>query len=126
MREFQQKRQLRRLLYSEFTLAILLIGLFIVTKASWNVYQKEVESRDKASLVTRELVSAQERESALANDIRRLNTQEGIERKIRETFRLAKDGERLVIFLEDRVPVDVDERMGPFESMWQGMKGLFR
>src|SRR3989338_1098308 len=101
MRDFQRKRKIRKVLYSKGVLLLLFILLILVGKATWGLYVKERESRKSLDRVESELLSLQEREKRLQDDIARLKTTEGIEAAIREQFQVAKPGERMVVLVED-------------------------
>ncbi|TSC56608.1 MAG: hypothetical protein Greene041679_508 [Parcubacteria group bacterium Greene0416_79] len=102
MREFQQKRKMRRALYSRVTLLVLLALLVVVARGALNVYKKERESRKQLDRVDAELSVLETRRAALAEQIERLKTPAGIEAEIREQFQVAKPGERMVVIVEEK------------------------
>ncbi len=125
MKEFRQKRQFREMLYSRPTLIILILIFLFISKAAYNVYGKERESRDRAAQLQMELQELQKRETEIARAIEELNTKEGLEREIRDNFRVAKPGEHLVVLVdppkvEDDAPAD-----GLASGLWRKLKGLF-
>lgn len=101
MREFQRKRKMRRLLYSRFTLLVLLIVLAFLVKASWGAYRRDRENRANLLSAQTELAALQARHSTLEEKLTRLKSPEGIEAEIREQFQVAKPGEKMVVVVPD-------------------------
>ncbi|MEK7645044.1 MAG: septum formation initiator family protein [Patescibacteria group bacterium] len=125
MREFRQKRQFREMVYSRPTLLVLLMVLFLTARAAYNVYGKESESRDRAARAQTELQNLQQRKVEVAKAIEELNTKEGMEREIRNSFRVAKPGEHLVVLVDPpKTEVDVPED-SLASGLWKKIKGLF-
>ncbi|MCR4330390.1 MAG: septum formation initiator family protein [Patescibacteria group bacterium] len=106
MLDFQQKKKLRKAMYSKGVLLVLGIIVLFLGNATWNVYQKYSEARGNEENVLNELRKLQERESDLSADIERLNTQRGVEEELRKRFGVAKEGEEVMIIVE---PVVSDE-----------------
>ncbi len=125
MREFRQKRQFREMLYSRPTLLVLLVVLFLTARAAYNVYGKESESRERAARAQTELQNLQQRKVEVAKAIEELNTKEGIEREIRNSFRVAKPGEHLVVLVNPPKTEDVVVSDSLASGLWRKVKGLF-
>ena len=99
MREFQDKKRLRNLLYSPLTLIILVILILFFIHATWNVYKKERDSAANALEAQQQLVRIQERNTVLTENIAKLSTDEGVEEEIRQQFGVAKPGEHMLIIV---------------------------
>lgn len=112
MREIRERRVMKKRLYSVGTSLVLLVVFGFLAKASWNVYGKERESREKAEQAKTELMNLQTRAQVLEMEIARLNTKEGIEKEIRENFRMARDGENLAIILNANEPIPTTTPQG--------------
>lgn len=113
------------MLYSRPTLLVLLLILFLTARAAYNVYDKEVESRDRAARAQTELQNLQQRKVEVAKAIEQLNTKEGVEREIRNNFRVAKPGEYLVVLVDPpKAETDVPED-SLTSGLWRKIKGLF-
>ncbi|MEK7152202.1 MAG: hypothetical protein AAB773_02105, partial [Patescibacteria group bacterium] len=63
MLDFQQKKKLRKAMYSKVVLFILSIVALFLGNATWNVYQKYSEARQNEEIVSNEIQKLQERES---------------------------------------------------------------
>ncbi|MEN9613997.1 MAG: hypothetical protein RLZZ347_304 [Candidatus Parcubacteria bacterium] len=100
MREFEQRKKVRRFLYSPLSLIILVLVLLVLVKASWGAYQKYRLSDGAYQEVSREQVELSLRKDQLESDIARLKTTEGVEADIRTKFGMVKQGEGMLILVE--------------------------
>jgi hypothetical protein len=60
------------------------------------------ESSDKKQKVINEMIVLEEKNRLLENKINELNSPSGIEREIRDKFAVAKNGEKVVVIVEDK------------------------
>lgn len=104
---------------------MLLVVLFLTARAAYNVYGKETESRDRATRARTELRNLQQRKIEVAKAIEQLNTKEGMEREIRNSFRVAKPGEHLVVLVDPPKSEDVVVPDSLVSGLWKKVKGLF-
>ncbi|MFA5773353.1 MAG: septum formation initiator family protein [Candidatus Paceibacterota bacterium] len=63
--------------------------------------QKERETSHKKELILDQIDSLKQRESSLSLDISKLDTEEGKEEIIREKYQVAKEGEKMVIIVDE-------------------------
>lgn len=102
MRNFQQKKIWRSVVQSTPVLIILgIIILFFV----WSVlgfWNKMGETTRNKEAIEDKAVALREQKEKLLTDIDSLNTEEGKERVFRENFGLAKEGEEVIIVVEDK------------------------
>ncbi len=102
MKSFQQRRGLKNIIYSRPVLVFLGILTLIF---AWSVFifmgkmKITVENRKVAENKVVELKKEKEK---LSSDITKLNTQSGIEESIRLKFGLAKEGENIIVVVEDK------------------------
>jgi cell division protein FtsB len=102
MQEFQQKKKIRKVLYSPITLIILAVILLVLIKGVWSVYTKENVSSYNLEQEKNELAKLIDREKSLAASFEYLKTDQGIESEIRTKFRAVKDGEKISVIIDDR------------------------
>lgn len=112
MREFSQKRRMMKKIYSIPVLIFLLIILFFVLKGTWGIFKKSSFSEKQRIAVEAELIALQERKNSIEKKIQRLNTETGIEEEIRSKFDVAKEGERLIVIVDEEEKVLTDEKEG--------------
>jgi len=101
MLEFQEKRKLKRYLYSKVTLVILLVIIIILLNAVWNMYQKQRLARENLVKTATIFNDLQAREKMLSSEIDRLRTVNGTEEEIREKYGLVKPGEEVLTVVGD-------------------------
>ncbi len=102
MLEFQKKKKIKNILYSRFVLVIILVVLFLFFKATWDFYQKTVESNKRKERVETELLDLQKRKENLQKKINSLNSPVGVEQELRERFDLVKEGEQTILIGDEK------------------------
>ena len=118
MLEFQEKRKVKRFMYSRITLVILLVIILLLLKSVWNVYEKESLTRDNLDKTASDLQGLKDREQMLSTEIDRLKTTSGTEAEIREKYGLVKPGEEVIVIV-DKNSSSTDD-ISPIEpSFWQ-------
>jgi len=100
MLEFQEKRKIKRLVYSKITLVILIILIILMFKMVWEVYEKECLTKENLTKTSNSLKGLQVREKMLSSGIDKLETDTGIEQEIREKYGLVKPGEEVIIVVD--------------------------
>ncbi len=109
VREFSQKRKMNRYMYSFPVLFILFIILFFTVKGSVDVYKKYSFSKAKLDNSSKELAVLEEKKQKIVKKIDNLDTETGIEKEIRSKFNVAKDGEKVIVIVDDGVKEEVVE-----------------
>ena len=99
MKEFQEKRRRRRLLYSKFSVVFMIFVVIVMARATWSVYQKEKESRANMLLANNSLAELQARHDLLGQQVSHLETSEGQDEAIREKYQVEKPGEQVVVIV---------------------------
>jgi cell division protein FtsB len=101
MLEFQEKRRYQKFIYSKVTLIILIIVIFFLLNAVWNVYKKQAMTKDNLIKTATVYESLQAREKMLSSEIERLKTDSGAEEEIRERYGLIRPGEEVIIIVDE-------------------------
>ncbi|MEK7555668.1 MAG: septum formation initiator family protein [Patescibacteria group bacterium] len=127
MLDFQQKKKLRKAMYSKVVLFILSIVALFLGNATWNVYQKYSEARQNEEIVSNEIQKLQERERDLSVDIARLNTERGVEEELRKRFGVAKKGEEVMVIVEPTVldGQNIVDNEGQKKGFWRSLFYVF-
>jgi len=84
-------------------IALLIIFCFFVLFA-YNVIgliEKAKETANKKDLILGKIDNLQKKESSLSQNISKLKTDEGQEEIIREKYQVAKEGEKMVVIIDD-------------------------
>jgi len=117
MREFQQRRIFRRLMYSKISIFFLSIIFIFFAFSVAGVYRKSKEASQKNNEVKSELNELKAKKDYLENEINRLNTNIGVEEELRDKFQVAKPGEKVIIILDDN-KVDTGEAKSKNSDNW--------
>ena len=125
MFEFQERRKLKKFLYSPIILIVLLIILILLLKAMWGVYLKSSYTKENLDRVNHDLAELRERERILSNEIEYLRTTGGKEEEIRERVGLVKPNED--IFIITNKDNEVEDVIYPIkQAWWQKILGWFK
>ena len=99
MLEFQEKRKVKRFMYSRVTLVILLVIVAFLLKGIWGAYEKQRLTKENLNKVSIDFNKLKERESGLSSEIEWLGTKNGMEQEIREKYGLVKPGEEVIVIV---------------------------
>ena len=94
--DFRKKRQLKRILYSTGALVVLGVIVFFLGHATWDVYQKAKVTDERRQEALNELSRLKKQEATLQDQLKRLQTDRGVEEEVRTKFNVAKEGEKVV------------------------------
>jgi cell division protein FtsB len=121
MIEFQEKRRIKRMLYSKPVIFVLVVLIVFLLNAVWNVYQKRQIAKDNYVKIADNLKRLQAREKILSSEIERIKLDEGIEEEIRERYGLVKPGEEVLVIVSDNT-AQVSTSTSANTSLWQKIK----
>lgn len=124
MRNFQQKRGYRDILFSRPVLVFL--G-FLLLFFAWGVVgflgKMQVTMQNK-EMTEKRVKELQKDKEYLTYEIEKLQTKDGVEESIRAKFGLAKEGENAIIVVEEKPQkIEVEASTGGF---WGFLKNWFR
>jgi len=102
MIEFQARKKLRRFFYSPFTLVIMLAFLVIFSRAAYSMWQRDREVGEALGNLKKERELLVAKEESLALRIAALKTERGVESVLREKYKVAKDGEGVVVIIDQK------------------------
>jgi cell division protein FtsB len=88
------------------------------------MYRKSRESDQKKQNIERRIAELNEKQIDLEAKISELSTEEGIDALIREKYRVAKEGEQLVIILNEEKEIE-EEGISTREGFWLKIRGIF-
>jgi len=118
MFDFQQKRKIRKIIYSRLTIVILFILVLLLANSTYKIYQKEKLSLEDYNQTKKEYEDLKGRQAMLDSEIARLKTENGIEEEIRSKFSVAKPGETVVVVVDSSSSSSTDNN-GASLSWWQ-------
>mgnify|MGYP001558245715 CR=1 FL=1 len=108
MINFQQKRRLRNILHSRPVLVFLGILIIIFAWSVFDFMEKMRVTIENRKIVENKVLELEKKKEKLSSDINKLNTQGGVEESIRLKFGLAKEGEDVIVIVEDKNKPDAE------------------
>ena len=100
MLEFQDKKMFRRVLYSRVTFVLFFIICVFVGRAAVSMYKSDSLTGEKRKIAEEELMTVKTRENALKAQVISLKTERGVEEELRKKFRVVKNGEGVIIVVD--------------------------
>ena len=102
MKNFQQKSKFARILESKIFLFVLFVIIVFISFSVITLVIKAKETFKNKNIAEQKMTELQSQKEKLVKDIKQLNTENGIEENIRDKFGLAKDGEGVVVIMDDK------------------------
>lgn len=129
MKEFQDKKRIRKIIFSRFSLAILLVILIILSVSTVKVYLKSRKASLKNDQTIAQIEELEKKKKELEDRIAKLQTEGGLEEEIREKFNVQKPGEE-VLNIVDKSPENdkinnEESQKGFFSKIWDWIKNIF-
>ncbi len=101
MFDFHQKRKMRTFWGSRMTQVVILILAIFVLVSAYNRYLIAREMADRRASVESEITSLENRRINLESEVKYLSNERGIESEMRRQFDVAREGEQVVIIVDD-------------------------
>ena len=125
---FHEKRRLARLLSSKGTMLLLFVLIGGGVYAAVNAYYVQERATHKRTELEQELRQLETRALDLEHDIPYLEDPRGIEAELRRRYDVAKEGEEVIVLLEEEreepgVPTTAPE---PTRTFWSRLGTWFR
>lgn len=108
------KRLIMRALFYGILLALLIV-IFFLGLATWRVYEKNGEVKERYEVLSGHSSELEAKKQSLTEELKLLNEERGLDEAIREKYLLARPGEEVIIVVDktpDREIQDQDEREG--------------
>ena len=113
MLNFYQKRSWRAVVYSPIMLAFLVLVIILLARSVYERYTIEREMASKQAEAEAELQMLNERKDSLQKKVDYLSNDRGIEAEMRRNFDVAREGEKVVIILDDTSNASTIEPLQP-------------
>lgn len=116
--------KISKIFHSYWKIAILTILILFAGRAVFNVYGRYQDSRAGLALAEKELVAIENKKVVLEKSTAELKTEQGIEEIIRQKYQVTKDGERLIVIVENEQEKPVENPEKP-KGIWQSVLKFF-
>ena len=122
MRSFQQKRGFRNILHSKPVLIFFGILLLVFAWGVIGFMSKMSLTRENRKITESKVAQLEQQKEKLSSDIAKLKTEKGMEESIREKFGLVKEGEGVIVIVEDKNEPKVEDKpKGGFFSFFRNL-----
>lgn len=123
MRELQQRQRLKRRIYSVPVLIALAIIVVLFARGTYQVFQKRGDSALHVSSLEQKVLDLKEKEKRLGASISALYTPEGVEKEVKEKFNVSKEGEYVVILVDQNEATTTDKTSGIpwYKKLWSAI-----
>lgn len=101
MFDFYEKRKLREIFFSKAVAGIVFVLAILLSISAYSRYTAERETREKRVDRAHELEELNMRAAALESKVNHLESERGIENAIREQFDVAKEGEEVIVVVDE-------------------------
>lgn len=119
MRKYKERFIWRKIFYSNFTIIFICILIFFVSKGVFKLWGKYEITKTDLEFVKSQEEQAKNRLDLNEEKLKNINTKEGKEKYIRETYSARKEGEEVIV-LYDREPSTY--KIPKAESYWESFK----
>lgn len=103
-------------------ICVLLIACFALAKVVLTMHDRYVESGERRARIEEDYALLAERTEVIRAEVASFETPEGKEAVVRESFNVAKEGERVAIILENQVEEAVPEEVPWYRKLWNKVK----
>lgn len=114
-------KKIKRMLFSWPAIFVLLVVVVVVAVAAWDMYQTSRETQAELDRLEQRREVLAERRDTIASEASRLTTERGIEEEIREKFSVRKEGEHVVVLVDERDRASTSATSS--SSWWQEVLG---
>lgn len=126
MFDFHEKRRIRELLYSKPAIGFLFLLTILLSVSAYNRYEIAEETKERLEAKQAELDALEERADTLETKVRYLEDERGVEEELRSRFDVAKEGEDVIILVDERHGSDegrpIDPSPEPRPSFFERLK----
>lgn len=109
MFDYHEKRKIKSWLFSKTAIAVLLIPIVFLSVSVLERYEKERDTREKRAERALELEEIEARAAALEARVEAAESERGIESEIRRRYDVAKEGEQVVVIIDETEEQDATE-----------------
>lgn len=126
MFDFHEKRKIRSVIYSKYSIGVIILVGLLISSSMYERLTVEREMATKLEARNAELVELKNRAATLEAKVDHLNDDRGIEEEIRGRFDVAKEGEQVVIILDDNEATATPDGEGSkFSRESEGEESIF-
>ncbi|MCX6751693.1 MAG: septum formation initiator family protein [Candidatus Nomurabacteria bacterium] len=107
MRSFQKSEKLKHVMQSKLFLIFLGIVILVFVFSVFSFWGKMEETSKNKKIAEDKIAELEKSKEKLNSDIANLKTEKGVEENIRNKFGLAKEGENMILVVDDKSSSEV-------------------
>ena len=110
--------KISKIFHTHWKIAILIILVIFTGQTVFIDYRRYQDSRAGLALAEKEVAAMENKKAVLEESTAELKTEQGIEEAIRQKYQVTKNGERLIVIVDDeqRKPIETTEKP---RGIWQ-------
>lgn len=124
MSEFNRKNK-HSFWHSPLVLIVLFGLLLLFMYNIMGLIEKQRETTKKKELILDQIETLRNREKSLSLDIEKLKTEDGVEETIRDKYQVVKEGEKMVVIVEEGEKKSPSATKEARHGFWGWVKGIF-
>ncbi|MEJ0002072.1 MAG: septum formation initiator family protein [bacterium] len=125
MRNFKKKTGFARIMQSKPVLIFLGIVVLVFAANLVSFLGKLKETARNKEIAQEKIAELEKQKDQLSVEISKLKTDEGVEESIREKFGLVKDGEGMIVVVDDKA-VPAESQTADTSKFWTFVKNWFK
>lgn len=126
MRKYKEKFLWRKIFYSNFTIILICVIIFFVSRGIFKLWEKYQLTKADYEFVNAQKIEAENKVNLNEIKLSNINTPEGQEKYIRETYAVKKEGEGvIVVYNTPSSTYEIPKGESNWESFKKYIKKLF-
>lgn len=128
MREYQEKKKIRKIIYSKWGFIFLFVVLTALVFSTSKIYVKSRNAALKNEEISAALIELENRGLELESEIKRLQSESGIEGEIRKRFNMGKPEEKVILIVDkndENNKINQEETGNFLLKAWRAIKKIF-
>ncbi len=125
MAEFKKKTN-ENFWHSPLVLAVIFCIVVVFMYNMVGIIEKDRETAKKKDQIVEKTQEMNAREGELKNQIATLETEQGSETAIREKYQVVKEGEKMLVIVDEDQSAENNEKTVSSGTFWTWLKNLFK
>lgn len=106
MFDFYEKRKLRGIIFSKITAGAVFLVACLLSVSAYDRFVAEQGTREKREERAAELARTKQKATVLESKVEWMESERGVEEAMREQFDVAKQGEEVIVIVDESLPAD--------------------
>lgn len=119
MANLGKENTFKSFMYSRVSIFILAVVSVFLVLSVFSIFEKREEARKQSLLSKERLIDLEKRKETLSKDIEHINNEEGMEDLLRDRYNVVKQGEEVVVIVDEDESGINSESSNSRSSFWQ-------